>query len=239
MNRFKLIAGVLLIFMTGITAGHFGTVFYFKNKVFKQGPPALHHLIKKKISHELKLTPRQQVKFDKIIAQAEKEFNAFRQKHHPELKQNLNECFKKINEILTPEQQERFKQIQNRFERGFRGHKNFSGPKGFSPQQAFGKHAFIPIDELTERLNLNENQSKNIQPIIHQFNQAVKNIFMENRTCKDDVDLDTHKSHDHRVKINMVKKDMLMQIEPFLNEKQFLEFQEMINSRRPLHPGEK
>jgi len=48
MNRFKLIAGVLLIFMTGITAGHFGTVFYFKNKDFKQGPPALHHLIKKK-----------------------------------------------------------------------------------------------------------------------------------------------------------------------------------------------
>jgi Spy/CpxP family protein refolding chaperone len=164
MNKLKLATGILLIFLTGIAAGHFGTVFYFKNKIFKQGPPALHHLIENKISRELKLTQQQKIKINKIIVQAEKNFDSFRKKHRPELKQNLSECFKKINEILTPEQQKRFKQIQHRFERGFRGHKNFSGPKGFSPQQAFGKHAFVPIDELTEKLNLNEDQSKNIHP---------------------------------------------------------------------------
>jgi Spy/CpxP family protein refolding chaperone len=239
MNKLKLIAGVLLIFMTGIAAGHFGTVFYFKNKIFKQGPPAFHHLIENKISRELKLTQQQKIKINKIILQAEKNFDSFRKKHRPELKLNLSGCFKKINEILTPEQQERFKQIQNRFERGFRGSKRFSGPKGLSPQQVFGKQAFIPIDKLTEKLNLSENQSKNIQPIIHQFNQDVQNIFMEKRTHKDDLDRDMHKSHDHRVNINKVKNDMLVQVKPYLNEKQFLGFQEMIKNRRPHHPDEK
>ena len=75
--------------------------------------------------------------------------------------------------------------------------------------------------------------------MINQFNQDVKNILMGNRVHKNNLDRDMHKSHDHRVKINKVKTDMLVQVKPYLNEKQFLEFQEMIKNRRPHHPDEK
>ncbi len=142
MNKIKLIAGVLVIFLTGIAAGHLGTVFYFQNKIYTQGPPALHHLIKKKITRNLRLTNAQQIKFDKIITQAEKDFDAFRQKHHPEVELLLTDCFQKINELLTPEQQKRFEKIKTRFKRGFHGPR-----KDHSQRHRFREHSFPKPEE--------------------------------------------------------------------------------------------
>ncbi len=232
MNRLKLIAGVLLIFFTGIAAGHLGTVFYFKNKIYKQGPPALHHLIKKKMSHELHLTQPQQIKFDKIIAQAEKNFDAFRQKHHPELEQNLTECFKKINEILTPAQQKKFEKIKNRFKRGF------PGPKGFSSRRPFGKRPFAQPDELEEILNLSEDQVKHIAPIIYKYNQDVKNIFMDDRVPMDDHDQEMPNHRARRDKIKQIEDNLASQIKPYLNDNQINEFQEILKNRHPRHADE-
>lgn len=233
MNKFKLISGVLLIFLTGVAAGHVGTFFYFQTVAFKQGPPALHHLIKNKISRHLKLTQQQQIKFDEIIAQAEKSFETFRQKHHPELEQNLDECFQKINEILTPEQQKKFKQIQNRFKR------KFSGPKKFSQQQGSKKHFIVLSDELIEQLNIDADQLKNIQPIIRQFNRDIKNIFMENQDPLNSLDQNKNRPHDIRNRVNKIRNDMILQIKPYLNQDQIGQFQEIIKNQRTCLPDEK
>lgn len=143
MNKLKMIAGVLLILLTGIAAGHLGTVFYFQNKIVTQGPPGLHHLIKKKITRNLRLTDAQQIKFDNIIKQAEEGFDIFRQKHHPEVELILTDCFEKINEILTPKQQKRFEKIKTRFKRGFRGPR-----KAHSERHRFRKHSCPMPEEL-------------------------------------------------------------------------------------------
>ncbi|MBC2716192.1 MAG: hypothetical protein HF978_12865 [Desulfobacteraceae bacterium] len=239
MNKFKLIAGVLLILLTGIAAGHLGTVFYFKNKIYKQGPPALHHLIKKKISHELRLTQQQQIKFDRIIEQTEKDFDAFRQKHHPEVELILTDCFLKINEILTPGQLKKFEKIKNRFKRGF------PGSKGFSPRRHSRGQLFPLPEELKDQLDLTENQVKNIRPIIRQFNQDVKSIFMDARVHMDDRDQDMHNPQDLRDKkdlrdkIKQVEDDVMAQIKPYLNDDQNNKFQEIIENRRPPHADDR
>ncbi len=151
MNKLKLIAGVLLIFLTGIATGHLGTVFYFQNKIVTQGPPGLHHLIKKKITRNLRLTDAQQIKFDKIITQAEKGFDAFRKKHHPEVERLLTDCFQKINDILDTGQQKRFEKIKTRFKRGFRG-----PGKNHSQRHRFRERPFPMPEELKTNQNLSE-----------------------------------------------------------------------------------
>ena len=151
MNKLKMIAGVLLILLTGIAAGHLGTVFYFQNKIVTQGPPGLHHLIKKKITRNLRLTDAQQIKFDNIIKQTAEGFDIFRQKHHPEVELILTDCFAKINEILTPKQQKRFEKIKTRFKRGFRGPR-----KAHSERHRFRERSFSMPERLKADKTLSE-----------------------------------------------------------------------------------
>jgi len=132
MKQVKLIIGILLIFLTGMAAGHLGTAVYFKNKIYNQGPPALHHMIRHKITKHLQLTEAQQTEFERIITQAEKDFDAFRQNHHPEVEQIFADCFQKIAAILDPTQQKEFEKIKDRFNRGCNGPGKFPPPQRFN-----------------------------------------------------------------------------------------------------------
>lgn len=132
MKRLKVVSGILLIFFTGMAAGHLGTAAYFKNKIFNQGPPALHHMIRHKITKNLKLSETQQKEFERIITQAEKEFDAFRQKYRPEVERIFADCFQKITVILDPMQQKRFEEIKDRFDRRCEGPGKFTPPRCFN-----------------------------------------------------------------------------------------------------------
>jgi len=140
MKQLKLITGILLIFFTGMAAGHLGTVAYFKNKIYKEGPPALHHMLRHKITQNLQLTEAQQIKFERIIGQAEKDFDAFRQNHHAEVEQIFTDCFQKINGILDPKQQKQLEKIKKRFRFGF------DGPESCSPSRHFKDRPMPPPD---------------------------------------------------------------------------------------------
>ncbi len=221
MNRLKLAAGVLLIFLTGIAAGHLGTVFYFENKIYTQGPPPLHHLIKKRVSHELQLSDQQQIQFENIIGQAEKNLDAFRQAHHPELEKILTDCFQKINVILTPDQQTKFEKIKNRFTH------RFHGPKKFSSCRHFNEPPFPESDELKEALNLNENQINNLRPIIREFNRELKNNFSDDRPR------DMHGPENFKNKTQPGEDDLISRIKPYLDDSQLLKLKDLLKSRHP------
>lgn len=131
MKRLKLTIGILLIFFTGMAAGHLGTSAYFENKIYRQGPPALHQMIRHKITKELKLSDAQQREFERIITRADKEFDTFRQRHRPEVERIFNECFQKISVILDPMQQKRFEKIKDRFNRRCEGPETSPRPRRF------------------------------------------------------------------------------------------------------------
>ncbi|MEZ4577510.1 MAG: hypothetical protein R2875_05700 [Desulfobacterales bacterium] len=121
MKRFKLILGVLLIFVTGAAAGHLGTVYLFKNRMFNQGPPGIQHIFRQRIANELRLTDRQQTAFNRIMSLTENDFNAFRKKHRPEVEKIFTRCFGQIQEILRPDQQKKFEKMRNHFVRKLSG----------------------------------------------------------------------------------------------------------------------
>lgn len=133
MKRFKLIAGILLIFLTGAFAGHLSTVYLFKNKLYRQGPPAILHILSQRVSRALRLTPPQQAAFDRVVSQTEAQFRTFRKKHDPEIEKILTHYFEQVDDILRPDQREKFEQIKNRFKC------RHSGSRPFSPHHRPGE----------------------------------------------------------------------------------------------------
>lgn len=120
MNRFKLTAGVVLIFVTGLLAGSFGTGLYVKHRIEgykREGPPAITLLITKRISRELDLTKPQRKKIKEITERTQQRIASFRRNHYPELEQIINDSFRQIREVLRPEQRARLDRIHNRMKR--------------------------------------------------------------------------------------------------------------------------
>jgi hypothetical protein len=69
--RWKLISGLLLVFVLGILAGSVGTGFYLKHRLAPliKEPRARKTFIMKRLSKELNLTSDQKTKIDPIVEQ--------------------------------------------------------------------------------------------------------------------------------------------------------------------------
>ncbi len=124
MNRYKLIAGVLLIFFLGVMTGALGTGAFFKQRIkhfAKGGPPAA--MILKRISGRLDLTEAQQVEIEKIATETGEKLRNLRQKHHPQFEKLMEEGIALMKEKLTDEQKEKLDEIYERIKkyRGGRG----------------------------------------------------------------------------------------------------------------------
>jgi len=114
MNRWKLITGLVLIFILGTLAGSVGTGFYFK----RQYPRLLSHearraFFMRKLSKELNLTPDQNVKIGQIVEQIEE----LRREYARQKQAEIDKLISQMKTELNDDQQKRLDLLRERFKR--------------------------------------------------------------------------------------------------------------------------
>ena len=119
MKRWKLISGLLLVFVLGVLAGAFGTRVYLKDRFerLRKDPKARQAFIMRKLSKELELTPGQKIKIEKIVEQLGEKRREFFLKNRPEIKKIMDEGFAQIKKELDNDQQKKLDVLRAEFEK--------------------------------------------------------------------------------------------------------------------------
>ena len=119
MKRWKLVSGLLLVFVLGILAGAFGTRIYLKDRFahLRKDPKARQAFIMGKLSKELELTPDQKIKVEKIVEQVGAKRRELFLKNRPEIKKIMDEGFAQIKKELNNDQQKKLDVLREEFEK--------------------------------------------------------------------------------------------------------------------------
>jgi hypothetical protein len=124
MKRWKLVSGLLLVFVLGILAGAFGARIYLKDRFahLRKDPKARQAFIMGKLSKELELTQDQKIKIGKIVEQMGAKRREFYLKNRPEIKSPeikriMDEGFLQIKKELNNDQQKKLDVLREEFEK--------------------------------------------------------------------------------------------------------------------------
>ena len=104
-KHYKLITGVILVFISGLLIGG-GIAYVVAKKQFEQVDSLQKFKadIFKLMVRDLKLTPEQQIKTEIFLDKAFQRMKKFRLKHTPEILMIIKENNQDLAKILTPEQ---------------------------------------------------------------------------------------------------------------------------------------
>ena len=117
--RWKLISGLLLVFVLGILAGSLGTEFYLKHRLapLMKDPRAKKAFIMNKLSKELNLSSDQQSKIEPIVEQMLEKRREYYLKNRPQVKTIFDQGFAQISEELNEDQKKRLDGLREKFRR--------------------------------------------------------------------------------------------------------------------------
>jgi hypothetical protein len=117
--RWKLISGLLLVFVLGILAGSVGTGFYLKHRLVPliKEPRARKSFIMKKLSKKLNLTPEQQTKIEPMVTQMIEKRREFYRKARPEIKIIMDRGFAEIKSELNEDQKKKLNELIKDFKK--------------------------------------------------------------------------------------------------------------------------
>jgi len=117
--RWKLISGLLLVFVLGILVGSLGTGFYLQHRLapFMKEPRARKTFIMKRLSKELNLTSDQKAKIDPIVEQMIEKRREYYLKNRPEIKTIMDQGFAQIREELNEDQKKKLDGLREKFHR--------------------------------------------------------------------------------------------------------------------------
>jgi nucleoid DNA-binding protein len=117
--RWKLISGLLLVFVLGVLVGSVGTGFYLKHRlapIIKE-PRARKAFIMKKLSKKLNLTPNQKTKIEPIVEQMIEKRREYYRKIRPEIKRIMDQGFTQIKEELNEDQKKKLDELREKFQK--------------------------------------------------------------------------------------------------------------------------
>ena len=117
--RWKLISGLLLVFVLGILVGSVGTGFYLKHRlapIIKE-PRARKAFIMKRLSKKLNLTPNQKTKIEPIVEQMIEKRREYYRKIRPEIKRIMDQGFTQIKEELNEDQKKKLDELREKFQK--------------------------------------------------------------------------------------------------------------------------
>ncbi|MEZ4527585.1 MAG: hypothetical protein R2941_16820 [Desulfobacterales bacterium] len=171
MNKFKIITGILLVFLLGGLAGSLGTSIYMgkRFRTMMQGPPDF--LIPKfirKLERELELSPQQQVQLRRISAELREELDEFMEKNRPQAEEILDRHINSIKSVLKPDQQEKMEKIREKMKHRMMRH-------GHGRNRRMGNLEPV-LSRLRERLGLSEEQMRQIRPHIRESIRKQRNM---------------------------------------------------------------
>jgi hypothetical protein len=135
MKKWKLVTGVVLVFVLGVVAGSLGTGFYHKYLFsrHKADPSARKAFILERFSRDLDLTEDQKKEFKGIINQLEDRREALFQHGHLEFVKMMDEGFVQMKKVLNPDQKKRLDELIDEFERHRKERPRY-GPPGPPPR---------------------------------------------------------------------------------------------------------
>lgn len=114
----SLIAGIaidrLLLAPSGSPTMLADSGFHPLSSALRSPTPAERHRLRAQLSHELALTPAQDSAFDAIMMQRAGEFSALREEIRPRVERLVTEVRSDMEQVLTPAQRQRFRQLQTR-----------------------------------------------------------------------------------------------------------------------------
>jgi Spy/CpxP family protein refolding chaperone len=110
--KWKLIAGCLLVFMAGGATGVFVTMAVGHRFMHHHGRVAA--AMKNRLKWQLKLTDEQMTKVSPIIEKTGAKLEQIRGETGKRVRDTIVESHREIAQYLTPEQQERLKQMEQR-----------------------------------------------------------------------------------------------------------------------------
>ena len=173
MNKLRLIAGVILVFLVGALAGSLGTGLYLKhsieNSVAGGPPPRLKKvLLIRRLSNELDLTEAQCTEIEKIVKEAEMRIFAIRRKYLPEIREITDQSFALMKEKLNPDQTEKLEKLHAKL--------RDRHARAFIRSIQIETTTEQVLSKIRDRLNLTEDQETGIRPVIEQVIGQRKSI---------------------------------------------------------------
>ena len=113
--KWKLIAGFLLVFIAGGATGVFTTMAIGHHFMFAQHRPGVFaQAMKNRLRWQLHLTDEQMAKIGPIIDKTGEKIEEIRGDTGRHVRDTINEAHREIVQYLTPEQQQRLKQMEER-----------------------------------------------------------------------------------------------------------------------------
>jgi hypothetical protein len=118
MKKWRLILGVVLVFILGVLAGSVGTQLFNRQwaERFWKNPAERRALFLHRLNKELRLTEEQKAEIKVIIADVDKKLEALHRERRAEAKKILDESFSLMKEKLNPEQQQLLEEMRARHE---------------------------------------------------------------------------------------------------------------------------
>jgi Spy/CpxP family protein refolding chaperone len=121
--KWKLIAGFLLVFIAGGAAGVFMTMAIGHHFMFGPHAPGFAaEAMKNRLRWHLKLTDEQMTKISPIIDKTGAQLEQIRGDTGQRVRQTIAEAHREIMPLLTPEQQQRLRQMQEHHRRWMQHH---------------------------------------------------------------------------------------------------------------------
>lgn len=135
MKKWRLIAGILLVFILGLVVGSWGTGMYLRNRLdrFREDPETRKASILDRLDRRLGLTDAQRSAFQSIINETERKVGKSFEKHEAEMKGFIDESFARMEGILNPEQCEKLDALRRELEERRKAWKNTHGGKNRMP----------------------------------------------------------------------------------------------------------
>jgi biopolymer transport protein ExbB/TolQ len=178
MNRWKVITGILLIFVMGAFSGALGTSFYTQKRIKRfidpKGPPPPIRILERQLD-ELNLSTEQQRKTNALLEQMHIAFFEIMDKAKPEMDEHFKRHVQLLRAELTPQQQRAFDNTIQRIE---------DRMKRMSPPPFRPKPPTASLSQMQDEFDLTPEQTQKSELVIVSMEKKRREIFRRFETAK-------------------------------------------------------
>ena len=132
MNRWKLITGVLFVFIAGVLIGVLGTKYYVQQRYFgiKHRPQERTAFITERLTERLHLSESQQAQVYDLIKDMHQAADKIFREHKTEIDNYMDGRMSEVRDLLDTDQQEEFDAMMKEIKKRRKEWRDFPPPRG-------------------------------------------------------------------------------------------------------------
>ena len=143
MGKWKIWAGLFVLFLSGVLIGSVGTRMYVSHKisgVLARDRPVIRDLFMRRLTRQLDLTTEQREEIERIAARVAEEFHTLHGEHRREAEAILDQAVSDMKEHLSLRQQERFDELREKWKARRWRRWRHPPPRGHPPPPGMMEH---------------------------------------------------------------------------------------------------